>query len=585
MAIYHCSVKVISRSKGRSATAAAAYRAGERIDDQRTGLVHDYTRKQAVDHREIVAPANAPGWVHDRAELWNRVETFERRKDAQVAREVEIALPRELSTEQQRELALRFAHDQFVTQGMVADVCLHHQHLDNPHAHILLTLRELDGDGFASRKNREWNRTELLEGWREQWERYANAALEHAGHDERIDHRSFEDQGLTQAPTIKMGSAAWALEQRGITTARGDINRAIVAANDAYQSTLVELDNYRAPSPQPAKHAAFVPDFDLESPRFREARGFSDSELLDLLNHAQAQRPREIERLVAHDLDVIDARHTVGQRQTEHDKTNLDYHRTKARLSECERAHDDWRRKHPIRAKLHDRGWKHKPLVRQEEAVATARTALNQAAQQARDAQQALKASQTAYKYAKQDAAPRADQKYQQQPERAYERHLRALYTNRPSVQDARGREMAEKQAREAEPQPARTPFPDSAPARTDRALAEKCARNVYKYGHPERLQHLDNAGLTPETYRLYQTMGDHWKTGTAAAQRERDRLIDYFERHPERIDTFTRDARTARQAYERAEAEKKERDAAAQREQARHDPAAVSPGKAPRMR
>lgn len=213
MAIYHCSAKVIGRSSGRSATGAAAYRAGEKIVDHRTGLIHDYTRKGGVDHAQIIAPANAPEWATDRSALWNEVEAVEKRKDAQLCREVEVAIPRELTVEQQRQLVLDFAREQFVARGMVADVAFHHQDGENPHAHILLTTRTIGPDGFGQ-KAREWNDKQLLEQWRSQWAEHANRALERAGHAERIDHRSLADQGIDRQPTQHLGPTATAIERR-----------------------------------------------------------------------------------------------------------------------------------------------------------------------------------------------------------------------------------------------------------------------------------------------------------------------------------------------------------------------------------
>ena len=148
MAIYHLSAKPISRATGRSATGAAAYRAGETITDERTGLVFDYGKKRGTDHSEIMAPANAPEWAHDRAKLWNAVEHSEKRKDSQVAREVEVALPPELNLDQQRELVRRFARSHSVDAGTAADIAIHHAQGDNPHAYTLLTIRSIGQDAF-----------------------------------------------------------------------------------------------------------------------------------------------------------------------------------------------------------------------------------------------------------------------------------------------------------------------------------------------------------------------------------------------------------------------------------------------------
>lgn len=218
MAIYHLSVQSISRSQGRSATGAAAYRAGELIVEERTGEVHDYTRKRGVLHSEILAPKGAPDWALSRAELWNRVERGEKRKDAQVCRELNIALPHELSSVQRLNLINRYVKKNFVAAGMVADVCLHApgkgEDNKNFHAHVLLTMRRLEGDGFGQ-KAREWNAVGMLESWRKNWATEANLALADAGHDARIDHRSHAARGLDAVPGQHQGPAVSGLISRG----------------------------------------------------------------------------------------------------------------------------------------------------------------------------------------------------------------------------------------------------------------------------------------------------------------------------------------------------------------------------------
>lgn len=204
MAIYHLSAKIISRGTGRSVVAAAAYRAGESLEEESTGLTFDYTRKGGVAFSEIRAPKDAPSWVFDRAELWNKVEAFEKRKDAQLAREVEVALPIELSADEQRTLLQRFVQREFVDRGMVADFSLHRDDEHNPHAHILLTLRRVEPAGFGP-KERSWNERAQLMGWRQSWEELSNAHLAQAGHATRIDHRSLKDQGLDLTPGRKIG--------------------------------------------------------------------------------------------------------------------------------------------------------------------------------------------------------------------------------------------------------------------------------------------------------------------------------------------------------------------------------------------
>lgn len=217
MAIYHFSVQVISRADGRSAVAAAAYRAAEKIADQRTGTVADFTKKNGVASTHILLPADAPADYADRSILWNAVERAETRKNSQVAREINIALPVELNPQRQRDLILGFVQSTFVDAGMVADVAIHDVDSGNPHAHVMLTTRNVDGSGFTT-KNRDWNDRDTLKKWREQWAEHANNALEQAGHAERIDHRTLAAQGITdREPTVHLGPARHAMQRRGVT--------------------------------------------------------------------------------------------------------------------------------------------------------------------------------------------------------------------------------------------------------------------------------------------------------------------------------------------------------------------------------
>ncbi|MEP5807580.1 MAG: MobQ family relaxase, partial [Roseobacter sp.] len=197
VAVYHLSAKVISRAGGRSSVAAAAYRTAGRLRDDRQGVEHDYTRKSGVVHTEVMAPANAPDWMRDRDQLWNAIEVVEKRRDAQLAREIEVALPRELDRRERLELLRGFVQRELVDRGMIADVAVHEARARDgqgqPHAHVLLTMRELTGGGFG-KKDRSWNAPDLLMGWREAWARDANTALERAGWSERIDHRCLDVQ-------------------------------------------------------------------------------------------------------------------------------------------------------------------------------------------------------------------------------------------------------------------------------------------------------------------------------------------------------------------------------------------------------
>lgn len=207
MAIYHFSAKMIKRSSGHSVTAHAAYCAHAKIADSRTGEIHDYRPRSAKDKlqfSEIIAPENAPDFCFERSLLWNAAEMVEKRKDAQVARSIVMALPGELNAEQKSDLVRDFCRTQFADDGMVADACIHEMDGHNPHAHVILTTRELTPEGFG-KKNRTWNDKAKLEGWRSAWATHANDALKAAGIDEKIDHRSYAEQGLDIVPTVHLG--------------------------------------------------------------------------------------------------------------------------------------------------------------------------------------------------------------------------------------------------------------------------------------------------------------------------------------------------------------------------------------------
>lgn len=204
-AIFHFACKVHGRSTGANAVRLAAYRAGERLRSDLTGRIHNYTRKTEVAFKAILAPDVSAPWVTDRGVLWNTVDSMEARKDAQLAREIEVALPLALSRDQQIELLTNWVQEVFVSQGMVADVCLHDK-VGNPHSHILLTLREIGPNGFG-KKNRSWNAPPLLETWRESWADFVNNFLEKAGLDIRIDHRSYRRRGVDLTPTRHIGRA------------------------------------------------------------------------------------------------------------------------------------------------------------------------------------------------------------------------------------------------------------------------------------------------------------------------------------------------------------------------------------------
>jgi len=204
MAIYHVTAKIISRKRGQSAVAKAAYRSGSALADDRYGITQDYSRKVGVAHTEILAPDGAPAWMLDRESLWNGVEAAEKRKDAQLARELEIALPIELTHEQSVELLRDYIKTHFVAKGMVADLAIHRDNPNNPHAHLMLTTRAVKGDGFGP-KVRAWNATAQLVEWRAAWAETHNLHLARAGHAVRIDHRTLDAQQIELTPGKKIG--------------------------------------------------------------------------------------------------------------------------------------------------------------------------------------------------------------------------------------------------------------------------------------------------------------------------------------------------------------------------------------------
>jgi hypothetical protein len=229
MAIFHLSAKTVSRGKGQSAIAKAAYNARDQLRDEQTGAMKDYSRASGVVFSAIFAPKDAPAWTRDRAALWNEVERTEKRKDAQLAREITLGLPHELTADQRRQLVTDFVREQFQRQGMIADVNIHvpggKGDDRNHHAHVLLTMREIGPEGFGP-KAREWNSREQIENWREAWERTQNRYLERHGHTARVDRRTLEAQGIDREPTTHLGPHAHAMEQRkGVETERGTIHR------------------------------------------------------------------------------------------------------------------------------------------------------------------------------------------------------------------------------------------------------------------------------------------------------------------------------------------------------------------------
>jgi hypothetical protein len=253
MAIYRFEAKVISRSGARSAvasaayrtgkcaTSAAAYRAGAKLTDERTGETYDFTNKPGVLGAEIMTPEGAPAWMQDRSKLWNTVEKIEKRKDAQLARDFIISLPHELTHEQRVALTREFVQEQFVNKGYVADIAWHSPDKEdslNHHAHVMVPLRKVNENGFSAKKERPPDGQHPMKAWkaelghlREEWAHTANRHLERYGHEARIDHRTLEAQGIDREPEPKMGPLATQIEREGRESLAGNARREVKARN------------------------------------------------------------------------------------------------------------------------------------------------------------------------------------------------------------------------------------------------------------------------------------------------------------------------------------------------------------------
>jgi len=265
MAIYHCTTKTVNRSSGRTAVASMAYRAGEKLEDERTGLTHDFTKKDGIVHTEILSNLDIE---IDRGELWNLAEKTENRKDARTAREWVIALPDELNSDQRKDLAKDFAQSLVDRYGVIADLAIHEPSKGgsdkNHHAHIMLSTRkaELDTDNNlvlttktdielsnAKRKSLDMGTTQdEIKQIRESWAKFANHALERAGFQEKIDHRSYADQSNGLQATIHEGTKVTQLRRQGIDTEISRFNDNIKQQNFKYlnQQTLTQENTLKS---------------------------------------------------------------------------------------------------------------------------------------------------------------------------------------------------------------------------------------------------------------------------------------------------------------------------------------------------
>ena len=259
---FHFSVNIISRGKGKSAVASAAYISGEKIKNEWDGVTHDYTRKEKVLVKNIILPDHAPEEYKDRKTLWNSVELFEKNSNAQLARQFIIGLPKELTLSENKNLVERFIKENLTSQGMIVDYAIHDESQDkngNIHCHIMTIMRPINEKGeFLAKSKKEyildekgekvlnkngkpktrkvelttWNDKGNVEKWRENFSDLCNEYLAKNNIEKRVDHRSFKRQGIKQIPTIHLGASASAMERKGIRTEKGDINREIKKQNE-----------------------------------------------------------------------------------------------------------------------------------------------------------------------------------------------------------------------------------------------------------------------------------------------------------------------------------------------------------------
>ncbi|MCY3968764.1 MAG: MobA/MobL family protein [Acidobacteria bacterium] len=342
MAIYHLSVKIHSRSAGMSAVAGAAYRAGQALEDERTGEAHDYTRRGAVDHTEILAPDDAPSWTQDRCRLWNEVEAAETRSNSRVAREIVVALPQELAADERRELVRSFVSEQCVSRGMVADVAYHDGESRNPHAHVLLTTRRIGPDGFAG-KDRAWNDRAVLQEWRQEWAAATNRALERAQRPERVDHRTLVDQRQAALDRGDQEAAAQLNRPAGVHLGRARhqeirtrrpaerVTRAIEAQPDRPQSSSL-LDQMKEQERSLDRERPPLAPSGLERVSSDDREHRQTIERVVVAIRECIQKLRDEIRLGFRDLAEAQRRREAEQRQREERQREREWARTLERL-------------------------------------------------------------------------------------------------------------------------------------------------------------------------------------------------------------------------------------------------------------
>ena len=289
------SVKTISRSQGRSSTAASAYRSADKICDERTGEIHDYSNRNGVECSEIITPENSPEWSNDRNELWNHAEDCEKRSNSVVAREFEVGIPHELNKAERKNLINDFSHKLSDRHQVAVDYAIHEPHKSgderNFHAHILVTTRRIDETGFTEKTRELDNRNSgEVKFWREEWANTANKHLEQSGHEKRIDHRSNKDRGIEAEPTIHIGVTAMEIHRRGEYSERYEQNQNIISLNEYRESRRLEESNNESPEidSNENKEGAVVLQFESSKPEEKEL-----TEIEEIINNYEQKAKDE----------------------------------------------------------------------------------------------------------------------------------------------------------------------------------------------------------------------------------------------------------------------------------------------------
>ena len=368
MAIYHLSVKTISRSAGRSATAAAAYRAGCQITDERTGEIHDYRRKGGVESVALILPDNAPEWARARAQLWNVAEQAEKRKNSTVAREFEVALPAELDAAKRQELAHAFARELVKRHGCAADVAIHapgkESNARNYHAHILLTTRRLGPDGLGE-KTRELDDQKtgkvLVTEWRERFATMQNERLREAGHTVQVDHRSHAERGLDAEPTRHLGPAATGYERRTSQRSRKGQQHDRDAL-ERFQRARVAGELERQGKAVERSIIDLSGDLEAAKRQRAELQRIERMTSTELAQEIGRLRPLPVADLVERDQAVREAAARLEQLSAQHQAGQQQEARAKEQA-------EQWREQHKVQAWLHDRGIGHAPELRELEEL------------------------------------------------------------------------------------------------------------------------------------------------------------------------------------------------------------------------